>query len=256
MFKLSPSRLSTAISARKPRPSGRSHSSLDVHGSKDGYGKGASWPDLFTSEPVVPQVIPGYTGHFTGFRETVGTTYGHAEQMLGRMSPACVPMYSRDDIVGDDMGICRSGYPTFVRHHNRWSRRPNTAMRPLVKDPIFREAGVDIIKHLSNMLVERVPGKTSCPIKKVLLDLRRACMKCAMAAPLMDQEEACTMFRMMKVELTEKERDQLFDTIGFPEDKGMIRIETLCQALEEKSNDHPLAPSSSRSNTLRHRMVH
>jgi hypothetical protein len=107
---------------------------------------------------VVPQVIPGYTGHFTGFRETVGKTHGHAGAVLGRMSPAFMPMYRKEDVVGDEMGICRSGYPSFVRHEKRWSRRPDTAMRNFVKDPIMREAGKDIVKHLSNMLIERVPG--------------------------------------------------------------------------------------------------
>ena len=108
---------------------------------------------------VVPQVIPGYTGHFTGFRETVGKTHGHAGEVLGRMSPAFIPMYRKEDVVGDEMGICRSGYPSFVRHEKRWSRRPDTAMRPLVKNPLMREAGKDIVKHLSNMLIERVPGE-------------------------------------------------------------------------------------------------
>jgi hypothetical protein len=113
--------------------------------------------------PVVPQVIPGYTGHFTGFRETVGKTYGHAELMLGRVSPAFVPLYRKEDIRGDEMGICRSGYPTFVKPTDRWSRRPPTAMKPLVKDPISREARLDIVKHLSNILIERVPGESRVP---------------------------------------------------------------------------------------------
>ena len=51
----------------------RSHSSMAAGG--DSPGK------------IVPQVIPGYTGHFTGLRDTYGKTYGHAELMLGRMSP-------------------------------------------------------------------------------------------------------------------------------------------------------------------------
>lgn len=109
--------------------------------------------------PVVPQVIPGYTGHFTGFRETVGKTYGHAEIMLGRVSPAFVPMYRKEDIRGDEMGICRTGYPSFVRPTDRWSRRPPTAMKPLVKDPMAREPCADIIKQLSNTLIERVRGE-------------------------------------------------------------------------------------------------
>ena len=93
---------------------------------------------------MVPQVVAGYTGTLTGLRETVGQTHGQAQAMLGRMSPAFIPMYRREDIVGDKMGICRSGYPSFVRADTEWSRRPTTAMRPLVKDPLARESGMDI----------------------------------------------------------------------------------------------------------------
>jgi hypothetical protein len=149
--------------ARGSPDAGRSHTSTDFYPPR----KGMVSPQVFDLAsqhgPVVPQVIPGYTGHFTGFRETVGKTYGHAELMLGRVSPAFVPLYRKEDIRGDEMGICRSGYPTFVKPTDRWSRRPPTAMKPLVKDPISREARLDIVKHLSNILIERVPGESRVP---------------------------------------------------------------------------------------------
>ena len=134
----------------------RSHTSMEVYPPKKGMLPSRAFERQYGQ--VVPQVIPGYTGHFTGFREAVGKTYGHAELMLGRMSPALVPMYHKEDVKGDELGICRSGYPTFVKPTHRWTRRPDTAMRPLIKNPNFREPDQDTIKRLSNMLVERVPG--------------------------------------------------------------------------------------------------
>jgi len=275
-------RLSTAPRGLGSPDAGRSHTSADFYPLR----KGMVSPQVFDlggqHGPVVPQVIPGYTGHFTGFRETVGKTYGHAEMMLGRVSPALVPMYRKEDIRGDEMGICRSGYPSFVRPTDRWSRRPPTAMKPLVKDPLARVPCADIIEQLSNILIERVkgdlrvsrvvctcvivelepkqarhslrphcpqsapnlainaPGKASWPIHKALLDLRRACMNCAAAPPLMTQAEVRRMFQCMKVELHETAIDKLFEAIADPSDKGMIRIEALCTALDAKQHAHPL----------------
>jgi len=205
---------------------GRSHSSMDA----------------YPPQKMVQQVIPGYTGHFTGLRSTIGKTYGHAGIMLGRMSPALLPLYRKEDVMHDEMGICRSGYPSFVRAANRWSRRPDTATRPLVKDPLCREAGSDIIKHLSNMLVERVPGKSSWPIRKALYDLRRVASSAA--SPLMTAAEVRTMFLCMKVEMHERDIQTILGIVALPGDNGLLRIETLCHMLEQKQHDHPLSPPS------------
>jgi hypothetical protein len=111
-------------------------------------------------------------------------------------------MYNKENVLHDAMGIIRSGYPSFVKSTDTWSRRPDTAQRPFIKDPLFREAGVDCVKHLGNMLIERVApvGTSGWPINKALLDLRRACSSCAVAAPLMTQAEARHVFAMLKVE--------------------------------------------------------
>ena len=226
----------------------RSQSSMDM------YGRDVASPVLVRPDQkakwslnpgqMVPQVVAGYTGTLTGLRETVGQTHGHAQAILGRMSPAFIPMYRREDIVGDKMGICRSGYPSFVRADTEWSRRPTTAMRPLVKDPLARESGMDIVKQLSNSLVDRVTTKMPWPIHKVLLDLRRASIKRLATPPFMTKEETRNLFNIMKVEMTEREVDALFAILALPEDDGQMRIETLCDALYQKQNDHPLTKPS------------
>ena len=118
------------------------------------------------------------------------------------LAQAFIPMYNKENVLHDAMGIIRSGYPSFVKSTDTWSRRPDTAQRPFIKDPLFREAGVDCVKHLGNMLIERVApvGTSGWPINKALLDLRRACSSCAVAAPLMTQAEARHVFAMLKVE--------------------------------------------------------
>ena len=169
---------------------GRSHTSADFYPPR----KGMVSPQVFDlgdqHGPVGPQVIPGYTGHFTGFRETVGKTYGHAEIFLGRVSPAFVPMYRKEDIRGDEMGICRSGYPSFVRPTDRWSRRPPTAMKPLVKDPLARVACADIIDQLSNILIERVQGDLR--VSRVCVLDSRARAKSSKAFPSSPMSPVCT----------------------------------------------------------------
>ena len=91
--------------------------------------------------------------------------------------------------------------------------------------------------------VRAMAGKASWPIHKALLDLRRACSKCAEAAPLLTQAELRTTFLCMKVELAEREIDELFSRLARPEDNGLLRIEALCRELEDRQLDHPLSPS-------------
>lgn len=92
----------------------------------------------------------------------------------------------------------------------------------------------------------RVAGKASWPIHKALLDLRRACRECAEAAPLMTQAELRTTFLCMKVELGERDIEQLFSRLARPEDNGLLRVEALCRELEESQLDHPLSKSPSK----------
>ena len=101
--------------------------------------------------------------------------------MLHVFAQAFIPMYNKEDVLHDVMDIIRSDYPSFVKNTDTWSRRPDTAQRTFIKDPLFREAGVDCVKNLDNMLIERVTrvGTSGCPINKALLDLRTVSSRCA-----------------------------------------------------------------------------
>lgn len=52
-----------------------------------------------------------------------------------------------------------------------------------------------------------------------------------------------TTFLCMKVELGERDIEQLFDRLARPEDTGLLRIEDLCRELEESQLEHPLSKS-------------
>uniref|UniRef100_A0A6U5B688 Ciliary microtubule inner protein 2A-C-like domain-containing protein n=1 Tax=Hemiselmis andersenii TaxID=464988 RepID=A0A6U5B688_HEMAN len=202
---------------------------------------------------IVPQLIPGYTGHVGKLKHSIGNTYGNATaRMLGRVSPAFVPMHEGLE-TNQPFTLQRTGYPTF--QHTPWQRsRPDTANRKAMRDPILRELSVDIVQRISNQLISRVGGKTRYPMNKVVLDVKRACDEVfhpriglntgahpnADSGAELTEEQAKRAFALLRIEMLDKDIHQLFRQLSRPTDMGRLRVDVLCAALEHKQAEHPL----------------
>jgi len=203
---------------------------------------------------IVPQLIPGYTGHVGKLKHSIGNTYGNATaRMLGRVSPAFVPMHEGLE-TNQPFTLQRTGYPTF--QHTPWQRsRPDTANRKVMRDPILREVSVDIVQRISNQLISRVGGKTRYPMNKVILDVKRACDEVfhprlglntgahpnADSGAELTEEQAKRAFALLRIEMLDKDIQQLFRQLSRPSDMGRLRVDILCAALDHKQGEHPLA---------------
>ena len=73
--------------------------------------------DRLTEAELAPQMIPGYTGHVSGLKRTIGLTYGNTTgPLLGKISPAFIPMHdSREQ--EKEIVLQRTGYPTYQHRY-------------------------------------------------------------------------------------------------------------------------------------------